>query len=59
MDSIYGAFRREVLEFIFDNESVQVISNFLLKTKGIQHPDEFFRQTIAFNPDLGSFKKPT
>ncbi len=52
--SIYGAFRREFLEFIFRDKNAQRISNFLLKTKGIENPDEFFWQTLAFNPELGA-----
>lgn len=52
--SIYGAFRRDFVEFILNSKEVQPITNFLMKTKRIKHPDEFFWPTIAYNPELGA-----
>ncbi|VDN16917.1 unnamed protein product [Dibothriocephalus latus] len=50
--SIFGAFRRDFLDFALHSPATQPLLGILFSDKGLVIPDEFFFQTVAFNPHL-------
>ncbi|BHF80097.1 beta-1,3-galactosyl-O-glycosyl-glycoprotein beta-1,6-N-acetylglucosaminyltransferase activity [Sparganum proliferum] len=52
--SLYGAFRREFLEFALHSPKSQALLDALMSDKEVLHPDELFFQTLAFNSHLGA-----
>ncbi|VUZ55645.1 unnamed protein product [Hymenolepis diminuta] len=50
--SIYGAFRREFMEVAVLGKRMSIIRNFMLQPKMFSNPDEFYFNTLNFNPHL-------
>ncbi|KAL7053782.1 hypothetical protein AAHC03_026863 [Spirometra sp. Aus1] len=50
--SIYGAFRRDFLDFALHSPETQSLLQILFSDRGIRNPDELFFQTVAFNPHI-------
>ncbi|KAL5965883.1 Beta-13-galactosyl-O-glycosyl-glycoprotein beta-16-N-acetylglucosaminyltransferase 4 [Taenia solium] len=51
--TLYGAFRRDFLHMAVRGKSMAPIREAVLQHKVLQHPDELFFSTLAYNPHLG------
>lgn len=52
---MYGAFRREFLQEAVNGERLRPIRDFMLQHQVLQNPDEFYFNTLNYNPQ---FKLP-
>ncbi|BHF80096.1 beta-1,3-galactosyl-O-glycosyl-glycoprotein beta-1,6-N-acetylglucosaminyltransferase activity [Sparganum proliferum] len=50
--SIYGAFRRDFLDFALHSSETQSLLQILFSDMELRNPDELFFQTVAFNPHI-------